>query len=236
MYDRRKTLRIRARNKPLNGKFQADIEPVDVLGIDEIAERWSKNDVVSPSMAKTMIRSLEEFVVNALADGYQLNFGLVSFYPRLSGALPSRDSDPDSEGLFVRGAVKARSPLMNGLKDKLDAVNKLSPVRPRLFSVFDKDGEEYDTIAAGHAISAIGYDIQIDSSDPDEGVWLERRTNHGYQKVLKARVEHSDPGRVEFVVEGDLPPRKYAVAVYTRSGRGKDYKVVCCRREVRFIS
>ena len=47
-------------------------------------------------------------------------------------------------------------------------------------------------------------------------------------------MEHSDPGRVEFVVEGELPPRKYAVAVYTRSGRGKDYKVVCCRREVRF--
>ena len=79
------------------------------------------------------------------------------------------------------------------------------------------------------------YDIQIDSSDPDEGVWLERRTNHGYQKVLKARVMHSDPGRVEFVVEGELPPRKYAVAVYTRSGRGKAYKVVCCRREVRFL-
>ena len=132
-------------------------------------------------------------------------------------------------------AVKARTTLMNALKDKLDAVNKLSPVRPRLFSVFDKDGEEYDTIVVGHAISAVGYDIQIDSSDPDEGVWIERRTNHGYEKVFKATVALSDPSRVEFIVEGELPPRKYAVAVYTRSGRGKSYKVVCCRREVRFI-
>ena len=45
----------------------------------------------------------------------------------------------------------------------------------------------------------------------------------------------SNHSRVEFIVEGELPPRKYAVAVYTRSGRGKSYKVVCCRREVRFI-
>jgi hypothetical protein len=235
MYNRRKTLSVSARNKPLNGKFQADLEPVDVLDIDEIAERWSKNDLVSSSMAKTMIRSLEEFIVNALADGYQLNFGLVSFYPRLSGALPSRDSDPESEGLFVRGAVKARTPLMNGLKDKLDAVNKLSSVRPRLFSILDKENNAYDRIAPGHAISAVGYDIDIDVSDPDEGVWLERRTCRGYQKVVKANVLHSDPGRVEFVVDGELPPRKYAVTVYTRSGRGKSYKVVCCRREVSII-
>ena len=41
-------------------------------------------------------------------------------------------------------------------------------------------------------------------------------------------------GRGEFVGEGEVPHRKYAVAVYTRSGRDKDYKVVCCRREVRF--
>ena len=131
-------------------------------------------------------------------------------------------------------AVKARTTLMNALKDKLDAVNKLSPVRPRLFSVFDRECG-YDTIAAGHVVAAIGCDIQIDSSDPDEGVWIERRTNHGYEKVFKATVALSDPSRVEFVVEGELPPRKYAVAVYTRSGRGKSYKVVCCRREVRFI-
>ena len=43
-----------------------------------------------------------------IVEGKQLDFDLVSFYPRLSGALPSRDSDPAAEGMFVRGAVKAR--------------------------------------------------------------------------------------------------------------------------------
>jgi hypothetical protein len=70
-----------------------------------------------------MIGSLEECILDALSDGYQLNFGLVSFYPRLSGALPSRDSDPAAEGLYVRGAVKARRALRDGLKEKIDAVN-----------------------------------------------------------------------------------------------------------------
>ena len=104
-----------------------------------------------------------------------------------------------------------------------------------LRAILNKETGEYDKIASEHAISAVGYDIDIDVSDPDEGVWLERRTNRGYQKVVKASVLHSDPGRVEFVVDGELPPRKYAVAVYTRCGRGKSYKVVCCRHEVSII-
>ncbi|MBQ9740011.1 MAG: hypothetical protein IJV91_03625 [Kiritimatiellae bacterium] len=34
------------------------------------------------------------------------------------------------------------------------------------------------------------------------------------------------------VDDGDLPPRKYLIAVHTRCGRGKDHKVVVCRHEV----
>ena len=69
---------------------------------------------------------LEGFILAELAKGKKIDFELVSFYPRLSGALPSRDSSPEAEGLFVRGAVKARRTLMNGLKDKLEAVNSIS--------------------------------------------------------------------------------------------------------------
>ena len=34
----RKALTLRTRTKSVSGKFQADIEPVDVLGIDEIVK------------------------------------------------------------------------------------------------------------------------------------------------------------------------------------------------------
>ena len=49
---------------------------------------------------------------------------------------------------------------------------------------------------------------------------------------MKAKILHSDPGRVEFMYNGDLPPRKYEIAVHTRCGRSKDHKVVVCRHEV----
>ena len=187
---------------------------------------------MKPVLAKTMIGSLEEFILQALAEGKQLDFGLVSFYPRLSGALPSRDSDPATEGLYVRGAVKARRALRDGLKEKIDAVNSYSSVRPRLFNVYDKDAERFDRISEGHKLSAVGRDIQMDPLDPEEGVWIERRTKHGYEPIMKAKILHSDPGRVEFMYNGDLPPRKYLIAVHTRCGRGKDHKVVVCRHEV----
>ena len=108
MQRERKTLSVTVRNRRSAKKFQADIKVSGRLGLAEIAEQWAESSAMKPVLAKTMIGSLEEFILQALAEGKQLDFGLVSFYPRLSGALLSRDSDPESEGLFVRGAVKAR--------------------------------------------------------------------------------------------------------------------------------
>ena len=230
-----KTLSVTVRNRRSATKFQADIEVSGRLGLQEIAEQWAESSAMKPVLAKTMIGSLEEFILQALAEGKQLDFGLVSFYPRLSGALPSRDSDPTAEGLYVRGAVKARSALRDGLREKIDAVNSYSTVRPRLFNVYDKDAEKFDVIAEGHKISAVGRDIQMDPQDPEEGVWIERRTKRGYEPVMKARILHSDHGRVEFIYDSSLPPRKYLIAVYTRCGRGKNHKVVVCRHEIRAL-
>lgn len=232
MQRERKTLSVTVRNRRSAKKFQADIKVSGRMGLAEIAEQWAESSAMKPVLAKTMIGSLEEFILQALAEGKQLDFGLVSFYPRLSGALPSRDSDPATEGLYVRGAVKARRALRDGLKEKIDAVNSYSSIQPRLFNVYDKDAERFDRISEGHKLSATGRDIQIDPEDPEEGVWIERRTKRGYEPIMKAKILHSDPGRVEFMYNGDLPPRKYQIAVHTRCGRGKDHKVVVCRHEV----
>jgi hypothetical protein len=207
MQRERKTLSVTVRNRKSAQKFQADVKTSGRLGIDEIAEQWAESASLKPVMAKTVIGSLEEFILQALADGKQLDFGLVSFYPRLSGALPSRDSDPAAEGLFVRGAVKARRALCNGLRDKIDAVNSASSIRPRIFSIYDMETKRFDQIAAGHRISAAGRDIPIDPEDPQEGVWIERRTKRGYERIIKAKVLHSDGTRVEFSFDADLPQR-----------------------------
>ena len=70
-----------------------------------------------------------------------------------------KSRSPDAEGLYVRGAVKARRPLMNGLKDKLEAVNDLSTVRSNIYNVFDKTLQRFDVLAAGRVLSVAGYDI-----------------------------------------------------------------------------
>lgn len=77
-----------------------------------------------------------------------------------------------------------------------------------------------------------GNAAELIREDQEEGVWIERRTKRGYESIMKAKILHSDPGRVEFMYNGDLPPRKYQIAVHTRCGHGKDHKVVVCRHEV----
>ena len=99
----------------------------------------------------------------------------------------------------------------------------------------DVDAKRFDQVVAGHRISAAGRDIPIDPEDPEEGVWIERRTKRGYERIMKAKLLHSDVTRVEFMLDFDLPPRKYMIAVQTRCGRGKDYKTVVCRREVSIV-
>ena len=235
MKAKRKVLHVSARKVSMKGKFQVSMEPNEVLEIDEIAERWADSHAIRPNLARSMIRSLEEYVMDALADGCQLNFGLVSFYPRLSGGLTSRDADPESENLYVRGAVKARRSLVYGLKNRVEAVNSLSAVRPRFFSIFDSVSQKFDVVASGRELSAVGTDIDIDSSRSDEGVWLERRKKNGYEKFMKARLVSSDSGKAVFVFEDEMPLQKCSVAIYTRSGRSTDYKVLVCRREVAVI-
>ena len=96
-------VRVNARNKPLaNGQYQTDIVPNAVLDMEDIAKGWAEQSAMRPGFAKSMVESLEGYILDELGKGNQLSFGLVSFYPRLSGNLEMRDSNPATEGLYVR--------------------------------------------------------------------------------------------------------------------------------------
>ena len=126
------------REKDAAGKFQTNLTPNDTFKGKNLIRRWADYSRLNLAQAEVTLTLLRGFILDELAKGNKLDFELVSFYPRLSAALPNRDSSPDAEGLYVRGAVKARRPLMNELKDKLEAVNDLSSVHSHIFNVFDE--------------------------------------------------------------------------------------------------
>jgi len=235
--DRRQSIKAVARSTAMGGAFQAALKPVDVLTMDEIAERWASYSGQPQGMAKSHLIGLESFILDQLAKGYRLDFGLVSFYPRLSGALTSRDADPEADGLFVRGAVKARRALVNGLKRRLVAENAQATSRVRIYSVFDRETSRYSIVTPGHTLSISGNDIIIDPTRDDEGIWLEKRLHvnsrrHSYTKVARGRILKSDIALAEVVFDEAIPKGAYLLTLYTRSGRGTDFKVVHCRSEV----
>lgn len=235
--ERRNSIKAVARSTAMGGTYQAALRPVDVLTMNDIAERWAEYSGQPRGMAKAHIDGFERFILDQLAKGYRLDFGLVSFYPRLSGGLSSRDADPEADGLFVRGAVKARRALVNGLKRQLVAENADTPSRVRIYSVFDRERGRSGTVTPGHTISISGLDIPIDPSRDDEGVWLEKRRHdssrhHSYVQVARGRVEKSDIALAEVVFDGPIPKGTYLLTLYTRCGRGTDFKVVHCRSEV----
>ena len=218
------------------GKFQANLMPVTTLSGKDLVERWAAYSRLNSAVATATLTMLEGFILAELAEGKKLDFNLVSFYPRLSGALSNRDSSPEAEGLYVRGAVKARRPLMNGLKDKLEAVNNLSTIHSRIFNVFDKTRKRFDVLAAGDILSVSGYDIPVDATKKDEGVWLEQRTHKGYVQVAKGRIVSSSHDILETVFDDPIAIGKYVIAIYTRCGHGANYRVVRISRKIRAVS
>ncbi len=235
--DRRQSIKAVARSTAMSGTFQAVLKPEEVLTMDDIAERWASYSGQPQGMAKSHLIGLESFILDQLAKGYRLDFGLVSFYPRLSGGLTSRDADPEAEGLFVRGSVKARRALVNGLKHRLVAENAQATSRVRIYNVFDRETSRYGIVTPGHTLSISGNDIVIDQARDDEGVWLEKRMHvnsrrHSYTKVARGRILKSDTDLAEVVFDEAIPKGTYLLTLYTRSGRGTDFKVIHCRSEV----
>ena len=234
MNTRAKIMAVTRRNAAA-GKFQTNLTPVTTLSGKDLVERWAAYSRLNSAVAEATLTMLEGFILAELAEGKKLDFNLVSFYPRLSGALSNRDSSPEAEGLYVRGAVKARRPLMNGLKDKLEAVNDLSTVHSRIFNVLDKTRKRFDVLAAGDILSVSGYDIPVDAAKEDEGVWLERRTHKGYVQVAKGRIVRSSHDILETVFDDPIEIGKYVIALYTRCGQGNNYRVVRISRKIRAV-
>lgn len=230
---KRREIRVQAVGKPTKGMFKGELMPNEWLSsVDEIAEKWARRSFLQPAAAKGLIVSLEGFIEDELRDGNRLDFDLVSFSPRLSGGLSSRNADPESDGLHVRGAVKARRRLVNAPTRKLVAVNVMPSTRIKLYDVTDADTGKTDVISVNHRLVMHGDCIPITPGKPDEGIWLEKRRKG---KVSTAEILKSDHTEAEFVFRDAVPRGKYFVVIGSRCAKGDDFRVVRARYEVRVV-
>jgi len=208
-------------------RFQVDLEPKGILAGDDLVAEFAKSGFNNSTIhAQTAILILESFIEQKLAEGYQIDLGLVSFVPRLSGALSTRDADPETDGLYVQGTVSARARLRHALKDKVEAVNVLAKKTIRIYSIADTVTQKVDELEAGHVLAVSGNDIAIDGESPDEGFWLEKRSGHWNRKpraVQKAELINSTGLDAKIVFREPIPRGNYTLVVRTRCGEGKDY-------------
>ena len=210
-------------------RFQVDLEPTNILSDDELFSELAKFGFSGePFQAQMALLTIERFIEMKLAEGCQIDLGLVSFVPRLSGALSVRDADPESDGLYVQGTVTGRAKLRQAIRDKVEAVNVLAKKFIRIHNLFDETTQKFDEITAGHVLSIVGHDIAIDTTRPDEGFWLEKRSGHWNRKprpVQKAELLETHTHDAKIVFRAPIPKGKYTLVVATRCGEGGDYKL-----------
>ena len=210
-------------------RFQASLALKGNLAGDELVEQLAQYGFDGQSArARYALMTIEAFIEKKLAEGYQLDLKLASFYPKLSGALSARDEDPETDGLYVQGAVTARMPLRHALKNKVEAVNPSSAKSLRIFNCLDVENKTFDEIEIGHVVSVVGHDISIDPRSAEEGYYLEKRSGRRFGKpkmIQKAEILESARDSAKIVFHESVPSGKYNLVVMTRCGETHDYKL-----------
>ena len=62
--ERRQSIKAVARSTAIGGTFQASLRPVDVLTMDDIAERWASYSGQPQGMAKSQLIGFESFILD----------------------------------------------------------------------------------------------------------------------------------------------------------------------------
>lgn len=235
------TLRVR-NNTPRAGvqAFQAEVVPNNTYEGDDLYRRLSEFLGYDKDgfRARMLVESIEAFVRLELEKGNRLDFGLVSFFPKLSAALPVRDADPDEAGLFVRGAVKARKALSSSLAKYLRAKNPIADEPLWIGSILNEPLKEYDLIVANCTLSVAAVSVTVDPARPDEGIWLEKPIKRWGQKhipLVRAEIIGVETNLIRCRFTETPPPGTYNFVIGTRGGKGASYRLRYVRHEVKVV-
>lgn len=218
---------VAATEKP-GHRFQASFELRGKLSGDELIAKFAAFSRYSELEATYAVKALEDFIKQSVAEGWQVDLGLASFYPALSAALTARDVDPESDGVYAQGAVKARDAYRQSMRKRIEPVNALARRFIRIYNTLDLETQVKDEIVPGHVISVSGHDIAVDVSKPEEGFWLEKRDGrraHKAKFVQRAIVLESDAIIARIRFDDSIPRGEYNLVVATRCGDGRDYSL-----------
>ncbi len=246
MYPYQKTLNIRMNRKAspaAHGTFPASIIPEVTYKGEELYQAFA--DYMgnhNTYQAKQMISALESFIMEELKAGHRLDFGLVSFFPKLSKALPTIDANPSEEGIYVRGAVKGKRPLAASLASKLIAVNPQAKRRSVITNVDDTEARmRTHGFHLGHIVDIFGKYISIRAEYEDEKVWLEKPVKHRSQKHIPLAYgeklgtdDASNQVQCRFA-KGAVKPGTYMLCIATRGGDGLDHTLRTVRHQIKVM-
>ena len=216
---------VAATDKP-GRRFQAAFKLKGKLAGKELIAALAKFGKDEEIAVARMLMTLEAFIEKSVGEGWQVDFGPASFYPALSAALTARDVDPESDGVYAQGAVKARDSYRQSMRSRIEPVNALAKRFIRIYNTLDLDTQATDEIVPNHTISVSGHDIMVDRSKSDEGFWLEKRDGRRFHKakvIQQAEVLESDIITAKIVFRDPIPRGEYNLVVSTRCGDGRDY-------------
>lgn len=207
------------------------------LAILQLAGSKSQNELFAEVARQThveiadvayIVSKVLAVIVRFLKEGYPVLLDWLAIVPAMTGGLDTID-DGFSRGrnaIVVR--AHSRAPLRDCLSE-FSARNVIAKLSAAILSVTDNVSMQECVITVANKILVAGDNLLINRENPDEGVFLAKRSG---EIVATADILANDASSIDLSFPELPPDGEYTLIVKARSGASTDYAPAVARRNV----
>ena len=199
-----------------------------VLSESELCALLAERMGSSPEVAEAWLKGFMRTMIGSMMDGNSVNTGF------MVGKLQVKGSTTSATGQPAKGSVEGVINFTGDVRDAfaaLEVENDSKMVDASLLSLQQADCEEVNRITAANAnMYGAGNMLYVDTTRPDEGVWLYK----GAERLMQLVIVSSSTTSLVFKTPAELPEDgTYRLVIQTRNGEDpNEYTVATLSRYV----
>jgi hypothetical protein len=195
------------------------------LGVTEICTSMRDRGGFSGNLQEAIdhVRQFHDEMIWLLCDGFAVNTGYFSIYPKIGGTFKSPKETHDPEKNPISFKYRSLNPLLKLIGHIAVEVGPVADTNGSITSFTDVTaGAVNETVSGGDQFVIEGDRIRVAGDDPSCGVYFESPELEQRIKVKENFAENS-PSKIIGVVPMLIVPRSYRVVIVTQFSSGSYY-------------
>ena len=203
-------------------KYQSKINSPGIITTEQIAQETAENLKGNAAYTESVLKEATKVTKSHLKTGERVVYdGLCRFELFGNGSFETEDEswDPTKHKIVTR--IIPTDEVKNAASD-IVPVNTLSKVSIQLLGSQDATTYEQNSLVVGHTLLVQGKNVQITTSNADEGLYLVKGDNE-----YKATITDNTAGTIDATFGDDLTAGEgYSLVIRGRAGCGVNRTLV----------